>query len=74
MGNLKKIKNNEANYGLIKSIAHSGVANWNNMDYEQYSSIQSVINNLAAKENLTAIEFDIIHWDEQRCEDKKVKN
>lgn len=70
---LNIIKPDEVNYDLIKSISHSGVTNWNNMDYEQYFRVQSVIDNLASKENLTALEFDIIHWDEQRCEDKKVK-
>ena len=47
---LKLMNEADARYGLIKSVSISGATNWNNIDY-------------AANENLTALEFDFVHWE-----------
>lgn len=54
----------DSRYELVKLVACNGNINWNNMTYEQYLVIQSVIGSLAKKENLTPLEYDFAHWDE----------
>ena len=59
-----QLEKSDSRYELIKSVARNGSVNWNNMTYEQYLAIQSVIGSLAAEEGLTPLEYDFAHWDE----------
>lgn len=50
---------------LVKSISVSGKISWNNLNEEQYNLFQEQVKKICAKESVSPLEFDFLHWEQR---------
>lgn len=50
---------------LVKSISVSGKISWNNLNEEQYNLFQEQVKKICAKESVSPMEFDVLHWEKR---------
>lgn len=56
------MENSNIHRKLMKAFVYRNGINWNSIDYDRYLEFQSAIDEFAAKEGITPLEFDMKYW------------